>query len=186
MTEEEQRRVNYIKQKIWDERDKQRTKVDGPRKDWMDLFIDYILDCDDRRKAKKKKLEEQKEALKNGFCGNPLNSEDVLKYEELIGGKVASSYEEADGTCVRVYEDGNVVRIHYTLTSLFPNIEMQDKCLDQWQKEELSSYLHMSSSEVSKLDWSAIDDLVLERSRNDGPIKQLKYKWVERTERGNV
>ena len=51
-----------------------------------------------------------------------MDSEDVLKYENSIGGKVVFSYE------------------------------------------------------VSKLDWCAIDDLVLERSRKDGPIKQLKYK----------
>lgn len=38
---------------------------------------------------------------------------------------------------------------------------------EQWLKEDLSSYLRISSSEASKLDWCVIDDLVLERSRKD-------------------
>ena len=181
MTEEEQRRVDYIKCRIWAEKDKQRIKVDGPHKDWLDLFINYILDLEDKRIAQKKKMLEREEALKNGFQGNPSDPEDVLEYEKLIDGKVVSSYEEADGTCVQVYEDGNVVRICYTLSSIFPDMETQDKCLkfleekrmderEQWLKENLSSYLRIPSSEASKLDWSAIDDLVLERSRKDGPI----------------
>lgn len=178
MTEEEQRRVDYIKCRIWAEKDKQRIKVDGPHKDWLDLFIDYILDLEDKRIAQKKKMLEREEALKNGFQGNPSDSEDVLEYEKLIDGKVVSSYEEADGTCVQVYEDGNVVRICYTLSSIFPDMETQDKCLkfleeqrmsekERWLKEDLSSYLRISSSDASKLDWSAIDDLVLERSRKN-------------------
>ena len=197
MTEEEQRRVDYIKCRIWAEKDKQRIKVDGPHKDWLDLFINYILDLEDKRIAQKKKMLEREEALKNGFQGNPSDPEDVLEYEKLIDGKVVSSYEEADGTCVQVYEDGNVVRICYTLTSIFPDIETQDKCLkfleekrmderEQWLKENLSSYLRIPSSEASKLDWSAIDDLVLERSRKDGPIKQLRYRWIEKVRRNNV
>lgn len=191
MTEEEQRRVDYIKCRIWAEKDKQRIKVDGPHKDWLDLFINYILDLEDKRIAQKKKMLEREEALKNGFQGNPSDPEDVLEYEKLIDGKVVSSYEEADGTCVQVYEDGNVVRICYTLSSIFPDMETQDKCLkfleekrmderEQWLKENLSSYLRIPSSEASKLDWSAIDDLVLERSRKDGPIKQLRYRWIEK------
>lgn len=197
MTEEEQRRVDYIKCRIWAEKDKQRIKVDGPHKDWLDLFIDYILDLEDKRIAQKKKMLEREEALKNGFQGNPSDSEDVLEYEKLIDGKVVSSYEEADGTCVQVYEDGNVVRICYTLSSIFPDMETQDKCLkfleeqrmsekERWLKEDLSSYLRISSSDASKLDWSAIDDLVLERSRKDGPIKQLRYRWIEKVGRKNV
>ena len=197
MTEEEQRRVDYIKCRIWAEKDKQRIKVDGPHKDWLDLFINYILDLEDKRIAQKKKMLEREEALKNGFQGNPSDPEDVLEYEKLIDGKVVSSYEEADGTCVQVYEDGNVVRICYTLSSIFPDMETQDKCLkfleekrmderEQWLKENLSSYLRIPSSEASKLDWSAIDDLVLERSRKDGPIKQLRYRWIEKVGRKNV
>ena len=197
MTEEEQRRVDYIKCRIWAEKDKQRIKVDGPHKDWLDLFIDYILDLEDKRIAQKKKMLEREEALKNGFQGNPSDSEDVLEYEKLIDGKVVSSYEEADGTCVQVYEDGNVVRICYTLSSIFPDMETQDKCLkfleeqrmsekERWLKEDLSSYLRISSSDASKLDWSAFDDLVLERSRKDGPIKQLRYRWIEKVGRKNV
>ena len=197
MTEEEQRRVDYIKCRIWAEKDKQRIKVDGPHKDWLDLFINYILDLEDKRIAQKKKMLEREEALKNGFQGNPSDPEDVLEYEKLIDGKVVSSYEEADGTCVQVYEDGNVVRICYTLSSIFPDMETQDKCLkfleekrmderEQWLKENLSSYLRIPSSVASKLDWSAIDDLVLERSRKDGPIKQLRYRWIEKVGRKNV
>lgn len=197
MTEEEQRRVDYIKCRIWAEKDKQRIKVDGPHKDWLDLFIDYILDLEDKKIARKKKFLEQEEALKSGFQGNPSNPEDVLEYEKLIDGKVVSSYEEADGTSVQVYEDGNVVRICYTLSSIFPDMETQDKCLkfleeqrmsekERWLKEDLSSYLRISSSDASKLDWSAIDDLVLERSRKDGPIKQLRYRWIEKVGRKNV
>lgn len=197
MTEEEQRRVDYIKRRIWNQKDNQRIKVDGPHKDWLDLCIDYILDLEDKRIARKKKMLEREEALKNGFQGNPLDPEDVLEYEKLIDGKIVSSYEEADGTCVQVYEDGNVVRICYTLTSIFPDMETQDKCLKfleekrmdekvQRQKEALSSYLGIPSFEVSTLDWCAIDDLVLERSRKDGPIKQLKYRWIEKVGRKNV
>ena len=33
MTEEEQRRVDYIKRRIWNQKDNQRIKVDGPHKD---------------------------------------------------------------------------------------------------------------------------------------------------------
>lgn len=192
MTEEEQRRVDYIKQKIWDGINKQKPKVHGPRKDWMDLLIDYFLELEYKRKDNKKKMKKREEALKNGFQGDPLNFEDVLKYENLIGGKVVASYEEADGTRVRIYEDGNVARICYTLTSVFPSIKTQNKCfggineVEQSRKEALSSYLCMPSFEVSKLDWCEIDDLVLERSKNDGPIKQLKYKRIEKIGRKNV
>ncbi len=42
MTEEEQRRVDYIKRRIWNQKDNQRIKVDGPIKQLKYRWIEKV------------------------------------------------------------------------------------------------------------------------------------------------
>lgn len=194
MTREEQEKVELIKQKIIDKQNREERRKNTSFKDSKVVSIAFkninwlfIRNKQFFLKYRKNKVP--------AFKGNLLNAEEVEEYEASIGNIPVDSYQTKDGIVVTTYPDNKVtitkVKPCYTLSSVFPNLEVQNQVMEILRKDReerieyhkkarFSSYLNVSSEEIGQWSWEQIDECILEQVNSPKGVQKLFCKIKRR------
>lgn len=190
MTREEQEQVELIKQKIIDKQDREEQRKNPSFKDskvgsivFKNINWLFMRNRQFFLKHRKNKVP--------AFKGNLLSAEEVEEYEASIGNAPVDSYETKDGIVVTTYPDNKVTitnaKPHYTLSSVFPNLEVQNQVMEILRKDReekiechkkarFSSYLNVSSEEIGQWSWEQIDEHILEQANSPKGIQKFFCK----------
>ena len=177
MTREEQEQVELIKQKIIDRQDKKEQRKNTSFKDSKVGSIVF------------KSIHLISMSNKEFFL-NRRKKKGILFGEDILSPKEVEE-DEASTRNIPVDSYHEEVKPCYTLSSVFPNLEVQNQVMEILRKDRVeriechkkarfSSYLNVPSEELGQWSWDQIDEHILEKSNAPRGVQKLFYKSKKR------